>query len=160
MRSCCFQPQILQPTRIADHSATFKHFTISGNIIYDISDHLPNFLIFDKFSSLSNVVKLYKRDYSHFDPQHLLSEFQLIDWHSVFLDQDASNIFRTFYNKLSVIIDKHIPVKQLSEKECMFLSKPWITTGLRKSITYTIVSNLVSLHFPQLLVKLKMKFPN
>ena len=86
----CFQPQILQPTRITDHSATLidniffnslEHFTISGNVIYDISDHLPNFLIFDKFSSLSNNVKLYKRDYSHFNQQHLLSELQVIDWH-------------------------------------------------------------------------------
>ena len=34
----------------------------TGNIIYDITDHLPNFLIFDKFSSLHNNVKLYKRD--------------------------------------------------------------------------------------------------
>ena len=92
------------------------------------------FFIFDKFSSLSNIVKLYKRDYSLFNPQHLLSEFQLIDWHSVFLDQDASNMFSTFYNKISVITDKHIPVKQLSEKECRFLSKPWITRGLRKSL--------------------------
>ena len=71
---------------------------------------------------------------SHFNPQHLLSEFQLIDWHSVFLDQDASNIFSTFYNRISVIIDNHIPVKQLSEKECRFLSKYSITTGLRKSL--------------------------
>ena len=63
MRSCCVQPQILQPTRITDHLATFKHFTISGNIIYTISDHLPNFLIFDKFSSLSNSVKLFHNIY-------------------------------------------------------------------------------------------------
>ena len=61
------------------------------------------FLIFDKFSSLSNSVKSYKRDYSHFNPQQLLSEFQLID--CVFLDQDASNIFSTFYYKISVITD-------------------------------------------------------
>ena len=113
---------------------SLEHFTISDNIIYDFSDHLSNFLIFDKFSSLSKNVKLYKRDYSHFNPQHLLSEFQLNDWHSVFLDQDASNMFSTFYNKISVIIDKHIPVKQLSEKERRLLLKPWITTGLRKSI--------------------------
>ena len=85
MSSFCFQPQILQPTRITDHLATLndnmffnspEHFTINGNVIYDISDHLPNFLIFDKFSSLSNNVKIYKRDYSHFNPQNLLSEFR------------------------------------------------------------------------------------
>ena len=43
-------------------------------------------------------------------------------------------MFNTFYNKISSIIDKHIPDKQLSKKECRFLSKPWITMGLRKSI--------------------------
>ena len=58
----------------------------------------------------------------------------MIDWHSVFLDQEASNMFSTFSNKISVIIDKRIPVKQLSEIERRFLSKPWITTGLRKSM--------------------------
>ena len=43
-------------------------------------------------------------------------------------------MFSTFCNKISSIIDKHIPVKQLSKKERWFLSKPWITTGFRKSI--------------------------
>ena len=49
-----FQPQILQPTRITDHSATLidniffnslEHFVISGNLCYDLTDHLSNFLI-------------------------------------------------------------------------------------------------------------------
>lgn len=35
---------------------------------------------------------------------------------------------------MSTIIDKHIPVKQLSKREQKFLSKPWITSALRKSI--------------------------
>jgi exonuclease III len=48
----CFQPHILQPTRITDHSATLidniffnsiEHYSISGNLLCDISDHLPNF---------------------------------------------------------------------------------------------------------------------
>ena len=56
-----FQPHIFQPTRVTDHSATLidniffnslEHFVISGNIVYDLTDHFPNFLIFDKFSSL------------------------------------------------------------------------------------------------------------
>ena len=77
MSSFCFQLQILQPTRITDHLPTLiyniffnslEHFTISGNVIYDISDHLPNFLIFDKFSALSKNVKIYKRDNPHFNP--------------------------------------------------------------------------------------------
>jgi len=58
--SFCFQPQISQPTRIADHSATLihniffnslEHFTISGNVIYDISDHFPNFHLYQTMST-------------------------------------------------------------------------------------------------------------
>ena len=114
---------------------SLEHFTISGNIIYDISDHLPNFLIFDKFSSLPNNIKLYSRDYSRFTPQDLLSDFQLINWQTVLSsEEDPSAMFCSFYNKISTIIDKHIPVKQLSKNERKLLSKPRITPALRKSI--------------------------
>ena len=63
-----FQPQILQLTRITDHAATLidniffnalEHFTISGNLIYDLTDHLPNYLVVSKFSSLSENIKIF-----------------------------------------------------------------------------------------------------
>ena len=66
-----FQPYILQPTRITDHSTTLidnisffnsiEHFTIRGNIVHDLTDHLPNFIIFNKFSTLPYNVKIFKR---------------------------------------------------------------------------------------------------
>ena len=46
-----FQPHILQPTRITDHSSTLidniffnsiEHFTISGNIVYDFQKLINN----------------------------------------------------------------------------------------------------------------------
>ncbi len=52
--SLFFHPLILQTTRITGHSATLidsifinsiKHFVISGNLVYDLTDHLPNFII-------------------------------------------------------------------------------------------------------------------
>lgn len=48
-----FLPHILQPTRITDHTATLidniffnsnEFFSISGNLVCDLTDHLPNFL--------------------------------------------------------------------------------------------------------------------
>ena len=78
----------LQPTRITDHSATLidniffnslEHFTISGNLIYDLTDHLPNFLVVSKFSSLSENVKIFNKDYSNFDEQGLINDIQSID---------------------------------------------------------------------------------
>ena len=43
-------------------------------------------------------------------------------------------MFDSFYSKLSDVIDKHIPVKQLSKKELKFQSKPWITQAIKVSI--------------------------
>ena len=69
--SFCFQPQIIQPTRITSHSATLidniffnsiEHFIISGNIVYDLTDHLPNFIIFNKFASKSQYYNQYFLD--------------------------------------------------------------------------------------------------
>ena len=62
---------------------SIEHFTISGNIVHDLTDHLPNFIIFTKFSTLPYTVKIFKRDYSKFDQHVLVSGIQLIDWESV-----------------------------------------------------------------------------
>ena len=43
-------------------------------------------------------------------------------------------MFKSFYSKISSIIDKHIPVKQLSRRELKLKSKAWISDALRKSI--------------------------
>lgn len=91
--SSFFQLQILQPTRITDHSATLidniffnslEHFTVSGNLVYDLTDHLPNFLIFNKFTTLPCNIKLYKRDYSTLDQQALIGEIRSLDWQEIF----------------------------------------------------------------------------
>ena len=139
-----FQPYILQPTRITDHSATLihdiffnsiEHFTISGNIVHDLTDHLPNFIIFNKFSTLPYNAKIFKRDYSKLDQQVLVNEIQSIDWESDFVSSaNPCNMFKSFYSKISSIIDKHILVKQLSRRELKLKSKPWISNALRKSI--------------------------
>ena len=78
-----FLPQILQPTRVTDHSATLidniflnslEHHSVSGNIVHDLTDHLPNFLIINKFSHLPSKAKIFKRDHSHFNDSALVDE--------------------------------------------------------------------------------------
>ena len=142
--SSYFQPQILQPTRITDHSATLidniffnslEHFTISGNLIYDLTDHLPIFLVVSKFSSLPENIKIFRRDYSNFDEQALINDIQSIEWVLLFsCNSDPSCMFDTFYSKISEFIDIHIPLKQLSKKESKLKTKPWITSAIRTSI--------------------------
>ena len=116
--SYCFQPQIIQPTRITDHSATLidntffnsvEHFFINGNLCYDLSDHLPNFLIVSKLSSLPANIKAFQQNYSNFDKQALVTEIQSTNWDVSLRDvYEPSSMFDSFYNKISEVIDTHI----------------------------------------------------
>ena len=100
-----------------------------------MTDHLPNFLIITKFSALPKNFKISKRDYSNYNESEFLKDVESLNWaHEFAADNDASSLFDTFYSKLSDIVDKHIPVKQLSTKDIKQLSKPWITKGLKISI--------------------------
>ena len=143
--SCFFKPQIFQPTRITDHSATLidniflnsiEHFIIRGNLIYDLTDHLPNFIILNKFSDLPSVTKLYKRDYSNFSETALVDDISSVDWQFLLQGEaDPSRMFDSFYKELNSIVDKHIPIKQLSRSELKSYSKPWITSAIKTSIS-------------------------
>ena len=120
-----FSPHILQPTRITDHSSTLidniffnsiTHHTISGIGIYDLTDHLPNFLIINKFTALPKQYKITKRDYSEFNKDEFQAEVQSIDWTNTLSNySDPSDMFDVFYSKVSSIVDKHAPLKQAGE---------------------------------------------
>ena len=85
-----------------------------------ISVPLLLYCIFQKSSSvpaLPKHIKFSKRDYSNYDEQALASEFNLIDWDSVLpRTNDVNALFNASYSKVSLIVDKHIPIKQLSKK--------------------------------------------
>ena len=116
---------------------SLEHLTLSGNIIYDLTDHLPNFLIIKKFTSLPNKVRFYKRDYSNFDESALIQDIHSVDWEDVLhtnANPDQNVMFDSFYTGISHIVDVHIPLIQLSKRELRMKSKPWITPALRVSI--------------------------
>ena len=52
---------------------------ISRILCYDLTDHLPNFLIISKLSSLSASTKVFRRDYSNLDKETLISDIQSLD---------------------------------------------------------------------------------
>ena len=143
MLSAFFQPQILQPTRITDHTATlidiflnsnWETFTISGNLIYDLTDHLPNFLIISNYTCLPNNIKMYGIDYSHFSESAFIEDCQSVNWEEVVLSSSDVNMFESLYTKLSEIIDAHVPVKKISNNQLKRKSKPWITPAVKNSI--------------------------
>jgi hypothetical protein len=48
-------------------------------LLYDVTDHLPNFLIINKFSSLNTKIKIFRRDYSKFNEPDLIDEVRGIN---------------------------------------------------------------------------------
>ncbi len=85
---------------------------MSGNLIYDISDHLPNFLIIRKLNYKTYDKEIFIRDYSHYDEQDFNEEISAVDWNTVTNTDDVDTAFNTFYDKLTRIIDKHVPLKK------------------------------------------------
>ena len=144
LNSYFLEPHILKPTRITNHSTTLidniffnsiDYQTVSGNLLHDLSDHLPNFLIINRLNMSSHKKKLYKRDYSNYNKEEFLNEFSTLDWPVIFHGlQNASEMTDIFYSEVSDIIDSNVPLKLLSRKETRFCSKPWITPGLKASI--------------------------
>ena len=93
------------------------------------------YMVFNKCSSLPPGVKIYKRDYSKFEETDLVTEMQAVNWETIFTSNcNSSSMFDSFYDKTSEIIDKHIPIKQISRGELKFKSKPWITPAIKVSI--------------------------
>ena len=73
-------------------------------------------------------MKIYKRDFSKLNESHMINEVQSVDWNEL-LSQDISNptaLFDLFYDTLSSIVDKHIPIKQLPKRELNFQLKPCV----------------------------------
>ena len=144
MNFLSFQPMITKPTtRITDHSATLidhiffnslEYYTVSGNIIYDISDHLPNFVLIDNANIQNKSKKVFKRDYS-IDRNALIEDFKMIDWTYHFHSRNTvDEMYDTFYAMTNEIINKHIPLKKLSRKAVKQTAKPWVTPAIQTSI--------------------------
>ena len=144
-------PQIIQPSRITDHTATLidniflnsvEYDTMSGNLLSDISDHLRNFLVINKISTLKKDNIIYKRNHTKINQEKIVNELQKTDWSYLSLncDNDPSIIFDSIYDKVIKVIDTYAPMEKISKKEAKFNTKPWITTALKtiriKSILY------------------------
>ena len=82
-------PHILHPTRVTDHSATVidnifsnntSYETTSGNIIPQISNHFPQFLILNKVATDYKTCSFAKRDFSNFSEQRFVDGFATQIW--------------------------------------------------------------------------------
>ena len=136
-------PSISLPTRITDSTSSLidnilftptKFKATSGNLLAGISDHLPQFLIFE--NKISSNTKILYRNWKKFNRDQFTNHFKSINWDQV-LDiekGDAENSFTNFFNSVNALVDQYAPLKSLSKSKIKKSHKPWITKGILTSI--------------------------
>ena len=147
LTSAHFVPHIIQPTRITSHCKTLidnifsnmSNFSqgTSGNLTIALSDHLAQFLLIE----LDTIIKppktaRYKRDIKNFDRENFLLDLLDIDWlERIDLRREDPNFsFQQFYNAINSLIDKYMPLRQMTKKEIKLQSKPWLTKQILDAI--------------------------
>ena len=142
-----FIPCITLPTRIRNHSISLiDHIFIktpnkliqnkcsSGNLITDISDHLPNFSFLDiKTPSINDrpFIRLFTEKKVQLFEENLCNENALLEDHVITDVDRAYDIFSENYTRL---FNKYFPFVKQSRKS--FKDKPYITSGIKVSIKY------------------------
>ena len=76
------------------------------------------------------------RDFSRFSRDSFNDDLSNEDWNALLNKKpfDDNNLFSSFYHKFNKLINKHAPMKTISNRKAKQLSKPWITKGIRISI--------------------------
>ena len=147
MISYSLLPYILHPTRVTDYSSTvidniFSNITDceskSGNILCDISDHFPQFIVLEKSIVNYNACSFVKRDFSNFNENSFVHDYLSLD--QVYTqhnnDTNVDNMFNLFYENLSNTVNKHVPTRKMTRKDIKLHIKPWINQKIVKLIKY------------------------
>ena len=149
LQSYALTPVIDKPTRVHSSSATLidnilasqvddLDSVLSGNVVSDISDHFSQFCLLPAYKlqfSLTAICREY-RDFSSFSDDSFLNDLEQIDWDSIgHSNRDINKSFSTFFHKTLRVLNKHAPTKITSRRKAKQQLKPWITKGIRRSIS-------------------------
>ena len=103
--------------------------------VSDTTDHFSQMCILTSQCKIffpNNKTKV--RDYSTLNTKSFNNDLQNINWTSVCQHTDANQSFSRFYKLINKTINKHAPLRRISNRKQKLLAKPWLTAGLRKSI--------------------------
>ena len=139
-----FRPLILQPTRVTSHSATLidniftndmSIISKGGNLTSSISDHFPQFSVFDISTHLKQKDRpKFGRSYKNFHHEEFQEELKRIDWNSSFRNKNVNDQVKILLDKVNDILNVMAPIRKLSKREIKLKQNPWITQGILKSM--------------------------
>ena len=139
-----FTPFVLQPTRLRSKTLIDNIFlnsldyrSYSGNLLFELSDHLTQFLFLEGFSKERSLpeVNMFKRNYRNFND----AEFEEIvingiDWDEIcmFRLRNPNVSVKNFFDTINFHLDEMAPFEKVTLKNYRLMLKPWITSDILK----------------------------
>ena len=148
MMSNFLLPVITLPTKVnkGKNTLTDNIFTShlhpdakSGNLEINLSDgHLPSFLIIPRQNQnhLPKKHNIYTRSSKNFNKDDFTSDYLSINWDKVIdsTKNDVNASLENFLSKFNGLLDIHLPMRKLSQKEFKQKFKPWISNNILEKI--------------------------
>ena len=139
-----FMPTIIMPTRITPTTATLidhiyyypgshnsKNITLkSGNILSDVTDHLPNYTLITS-KKVKSESRPYVRIFSPKNKLNFLKYLRACDWNQIYQDDEVNTAYGKFLSFITSAFNSSFKFVKLSRKRSR--DKPWITSALKKS---------------------------
>ena len=140
MSSYFYTPFILQPTRLRSKTLidniffnSLDYHSTSGNLLYELSDHLTQFLILEGFLKERGLPekKLFRRGPLN-EREYEETVINGVNWNEVCMLQygNASASFKSFYDTHIYHLDEMSPLHEVTLNEFRLMTKPWITKEL------------------------------
>ena len=76
-------------------------------------------------------------DWSKFDQENFILDHFSVDWEDFFKTDElnADNSTRMYLDKINMLLDTFAPLKRINKYKMKFISKPWITLDLQRSVS-------------------------
>ena len=109
--------------------------TVSGNILSQVTDHFPQFLIIKNTAMDYRKVALFECDYSKFSEERFLDDFKKLSWEDLYDENLNINYkFDKFFDRVNYTVQEHVPLKKVNKKQLKLRSNPWVTPYIQNLI--------------------------
>ena len=95
---------------------------------------MAQFVLIPSKISLEKPQKVSKRCYKNFDKNKFIQDLNAVNWNEHIDGVNVNDSISIFLKLFDSVLDNHAPFKQLTNKQIKLKNKPWITSGILKSI--------------------------
>ena len=138
LASSMFLPYIIQPTRVASNSKFIINYIFSNVISTDIiSGNLKAFAPDIFRNSTSSKSNYFERNWRKFNQDNFILDYFSINWKNTINLQknDVDHSLQSFFDSVNDLLKIHAPYKKVKKYKLKFREKPWISSGIQKSIS-------------------------